>query len=170
MKECAYCGKENEEAAVCCAECGTQEFKCARAEVQSLPKRRPRTIFTLILNFLFASIAALMAANTIRYADRELQLEGIIYLIVAPFWFLGATGLFFRNHLAWFASILGASTMLCGSIAMIGWSIVMSPVAQDPTDGIGYSMIIGVVGMFFSLPLVIALFVYREHLRNSPKA
>jgi hypothetical protein len=27
MKECAYCGRENEDAAVCCRECGTTEFE-----------------------------------------------------------------------------------------------------------------------------------------------
>ena len=29
MKECAYCGRENEDAAARCRECGTDEFKTA---------------------------------------------------------------------------------------------------------------------------------------------
>jgi hypothetical protein len=33
MKQCAYCGRENEDDAVCCRECGTSEFK----NVKTLP-------------------------------------------------------------------------------------------------------------------------------------
>jgi hypothetical protein len=32
MKTCAYCGKENDDDAVCCRECGTEGFKESAAE------------------------------------------------------------------------------------------------------------------------------------------
>ncbi|HMK06336.1 MAG TPA: GYF domain-containing protein, partial [Flavobacterium sp.] len=34
MKTCAYCGKENQETAVYCRECGAEDFKCVRNEAQ----------------------------------------------------------------------------------------------------------------------------------------
>jgi hypothetical protein len=34
MKECAYCGRDNEDAAECCRECGTTEFKGDAGEVR----------------------------------------------------------------------------------------------------------------------------------------
>jgi len=42
MKECAYCGRENEDAAARCRECGTEEFKTAApAETAGIPESDP---------------------------------------------------------------------------------------------------------------------------------
>jgi hypothetical protein len=40
MKECAYCGRENQDAAVRCQECGTDEFTTA-ARAEQTPKLDP---------------------------------------------------------------------------------------------------------------------------------
>ena len=41
MKHCAYCGKENDDGAVCCRECGTDEFKESAAAEAPAPPAPP---------------------------------------------------------------------------------------------------------------------------------
>jgi hypothetical protein len=41
LKPCAYCGKENEDLAAFCAECGTTEFKLPPATAPGLPSPPP---------------------------------------------------------------------------------------------------------------------------------
>lgn len=63
MKECAYCGRENKDAAVRCTECGTEEFKTGEsARSASLPECDPDE-----------ELVTLMSAQ--RLADADLLLS-----------------------------------------------------------------------------------------------
>jgi hypothetical protein len=52
--------------------------------------------------------------------------------------------------------------MAAGSITSFytGWSLL--PVASDPTDGIGYMLLTGILGLVLSLPLIIGLICIRK--------
>jgi hypothetical protein len=41
MKRCAYCGRENEDGAIFCRECGTEEFGAVTTATGSESKREP---------------------------------------------------------------------------------------------------------------------------------
>jgi hypothetical protein len=90
--------------------------------------------------------------------------ESILFAAVAPCWLAGAIGLFFGHRLAWCGCLLGAGTMFCNSLTMFASGIVLSPVAQDPTDGIGYSLVLGLFGLLFSLVAIVGLFWSRKDL------
>jgi hypothetical protein len=49
MKRCAYCGRENQEAAASCVECGTNEFKPASPEAQAWKRERAKARGRFIL-------------------------------------------------------------------------------------------------------------------------
>lgn len=53
MKPCAYCGKENEDEASVCAECGTSEFKSA-GSTQALPDSPESTLREVRLSDILA--------------------------------------------------------------------------------------------------------------------
>lgn len=88
--------------------------------------------------------------------------ESLLYAVVAPCWLTGAIGLFFKSRLAWAGSFLGASTMFCSSLTIFASSVLLFPVAQDPTDGIGYMLIVGFVGLLISLALIFGLLWLRQ--------
>ena len=48
------------------------------------------------------------------------------------------------------------------SITMFAAGLRLMPIAQDPTDGIGYMVIMGVLGLLFSIPVLIGLFLLRR--------
>lgn len=69
MKTCAYCGKENEDGAVACAECGTSGFKVA-AEPSSPPPllstySNPAQAFSALIRGLLADPPLLFRALVI---------------------------------------------------------------------------------------------------------
>ena len=121
---------------------------------------------TRVFNLILATGMSLLALSVAMDASsRSWDAEAILYAIIAPCWLAATIGLFFKSRLAWCGSLLGAGTMACSSVAIIGWSIILAPTAQDPSEGIGYAMIMGVFGAAMSLPVIIGLVRLRKHLR-----
>jgi len=117
-------------------------------------------MFTRTFNLVTAAVMTLFAA--VGLVSGHFDAESLLYAMVAPCWLAGAVGLFSRRRLAWAGSFLGAGTMFCSSLTMFASGIVLSPVAQDPTDGIGYMQLFGFVGLLLSLALIFGLFCLRR--------
>src|SRR6266480_899345 len=98
-------------------------------------------MFTRAYNLILASVTALFVLLDVIEFVGNLDYEFILFDVITPFWLAGAIGLLFKRRLAWCGSLLGAGTMFCGSLTWFMSGIVLSPVAQDPTDGIGYMLI-----------------------------
>jgi hypothetical protein len=60
--------------------------------------------------------------------------------------------------------------MFSGAVTMLATGLRLMPVAQDPTDGIGYMVIMGVLGLLFSTPVLIGLFLLRRQWMRSERA
>jgi hypothetical protein len=124
-------------------------------------------MFTRVINLVLAAVTTLFAILDI--VEFPPTFELVLFTVIAPCWFAGAIGLLFRHRLAWCASLLGVGTLLCSSLTMFASGIVLSPVAQDPTDGIGYMLIFGFIGSLLSLAVIIGLFRMRKDLFGSSR-
>ena len=120
---------------------------------------------TLVFNLILASATNLLAFSILTKPPIHWDAEAILYAVVAPRWLAAAIGLFFKKRLAWCGSLLGAGTMACSSVTIIGWGAVLAPAAQDPTDGAGYAIFTGVLGLVMSLTVIAGLVRIRKNLR-----
>jgi len=50
MKTCAYCGRENDDAALRCQECGTEEFNTTAATERGVPELDPDEEFVTLIS------------------------------------------------------------------------------------------------------------------------
>lgn len=123
-------------------------------------------MFTRIFNLVVAAVMTFFAVAGV--VHDSFDAESSLYIVVAPCWLAGAIGLFIKHRLAWAGSILGAGTMFCSSLTMFASGLVLSPVAQDPTDGIGYMQVFGFVGLLISSALIFGLFwLRRDRMPNT---
>ncbi|HLP77939.1 MAG TPA: hypothetical protein VK327_13585 [Candidatus Paceibacterota bacterium] len=119
-------------------------------------------MITRAFNLIFASGMAFLTYDTVVKSVGQFDWTVVIFALVAIFWLTGAVGLFFRSRLAWCGSLLGVGTMLSGSITMVctGWRLM--PVSSDPSDGVGFMLIFGFLGLVFSLFLIVGLLGQRS--------
>lgn len=120
-----------------------------------------------IYNLLLASCTMLLVGMSMmdtREPINQFDCQSILLLLSAPVWLAGAVCLFLAKPWAWYASVLGAAVMLAMNAVTFASGLVLAPIATDPTDGIGYMIIIGIGGIALSLPLVISLFWTHQSL------
>ena len=113
--------------------------------------------YNLSLAFVMTGMALLMWSG----AEGKRDFETVLYATVGPLWLVGSVVLFFRSTVAWCASLLGAGTLASSSITFIAWGAVMSPAAQDPTDGVAFAFFYGAGGVLLSAPLLYWLVQHR---------
>lgn len=124
-------------------------------------------MITRVLNLILALLASLFfVLATLRDAS-SFDVSTILFMLIPLCWLSGAIGLFFRNRLAWCVSLLGVGIMFSGALTMFAVGLKLMPVAQDPTDGIGYMIILGVLGLLLSTPVLIGLFLLRQQWMRS---
>lgn len=92
------------------------------------------------------------------------SLEASLILITAPIWIIGAVTLFWRKEWSWYASVYGVTVMLAQSLGIAVSGYALLTLAGDPTDGIGYSLIVGSLGILLGLPNLIGLFWKHSEL------
>src|SRR6266542_6147561 len=98
MKECDYCGRENENDAVYCRECGTQEFK------NDPPKVRTRVTLSEFLKNCATSLDELASS-------REILLSWVMAAWIALVWLrlmrqdLAQAGLYIGLRTRWWQDI-----------------------------------------------------------------
>ena len=119
-------------------------------------------MITLVFNLILALLASLLFVLRFAFGSPPASVGSVLFMLILLFWLAGAVGLFFRNRFAWCASLLGVGLMFSGAVTMFVVGLRLSPIAQDPTDGIGYMVITGVLGLLFSTPVLIGLFLLRR--------
>jgi hypothetical protein len=119
-------------------------------------------MITRVLNLILALLASLLMVLSAAKDSWSLDVPSILFMLLPLCWLAGAVGLFFRNRLAWCASLLGVGIMFSLSITMFAVGLRLMPIAQDPTDGIGGMVIMGVLGLLISIPVLIGLFLLRR--------
>lgn len=63
MKECAYCGRENQDAATRCRECGSEEFKTGEPAERPVPKLDPQEEFVTLISTQMLADADLIVSR-----------------------------------------------------------------------------------------------------------
>ena len=125
-------------------------------------------MITKVCNLIFAGFGSLVSVSGLAHDSTGWDPMSFLIALVTFCWLVSAIGLFFRSRLALCGSLLGAGVMLSGSTTMFVAGIKSLPAAQDPTDGIGYSIVMGFIGLMFSIPLLIGLVRLRR--RSFPPA
>lgn len=126
-------------------------------------------MLTKVFNLLLALANVLITAGSLSKDWNQLGAMDILFALVAVCWIAGAIWLFFGGRLAWNGSFLGVGTMLASSITMASEAYALGPVAQDPTDGIGYMLIIGSIGVLISGAVMFGLIRLRKELAEKRK-
>jgi len=119
-------------------------------------------MITRVFNLILASGLALLTFPALFKGVGRFDWTAVLFPLVAVCWLAGAIGLFFRSRLAWCGSLLGVGTMAASSITMVLTAWRLMPVASDPTDGIGYMLILGFMGLVLSLPAIVGLILIRK--------
>jgi hypothetical protein len=117
---------------------------------------------TRVFNLVFASwwsVILLLVVVTTPEA-RDAFYAGV--LLITLCWLSSAIGLLFRKRLAWWGSMIGMTLMFAASVTMIGVGVTLMPISHDPTDGIGFVVIMGLVGTVCSTPVLVGLFRLRR--------
>ncbi len=117
---------------------------------------------TKIFNLIFAGLGTLIFTSELVKDSGNREWVSLLLTLVNLCWLLGAIGLFFRSRVAWCGSLVGVGVMLSGSVTMFLVGLKLVPIAQDPTDGIGYAIIIGFFGVLLSAPLLVGLVRLRR--------
>ena len=120
--------------------------------------RMPARLFNLAL----AAGAALLSLVALAEGVRHFDWTAVLYPLVAVCWLAGAIGVFFRSRLAWSASLLGVGTLAASSVTQVFTMWVLLPVGTDPTDGIGFGLVAGSVGLLISAAAICALISIRR--------
>ena len=124
-------------------------------------------MITRVLNLILALLACLLFIMPVASGSSSLGISAVLFMLLPLCWLAGAVGLFFRKRMAWCVSLLGVGLMFAGAVTMLAVGLILMPVAQDPTDGIGYMVIMGVLGLLFSTPVLIGLFILRRQWMRS---
>lgn len=127
-------------------------------------------MITRVLNLLLALLTSLLFVLPAVREPQSLDVISTLFMLFPLCWLAGAVGLYFRNRLAWCASLLGVGLMFSGAVTMFAVGLRLMPAAQDPTDGIGYMVIMGVLGLLLSTPVLIGLFLLRRKWMRSERA
>jgi hypothetical protein len=125
-------------------------------------------MFVRFFNLLLACCVAFPTFSALHEASGALDATTILFALVSVCWLAGAIGLYFGGRLAWYGSLLGVGTLSASSLAMVYTAWRLTPFADDPSDGIGFMMIIGVLGLITSLPVGFGLIYRRRILISRP--
>lgn len=120
------------------------------------------TAITRILNLILAGGITRLTFSALFGEGRHFDWTTVLFPLVVVCWSAGAVGLFFNSRLAWCGSLLGLGTMAASSLAITFTAWRVTPTASDPTDGIGYMMMIGIGGLLVSLPMIVGLIRIRK--------
>ena len=126
-------------------------------------------MITRVLNLILALLTSLLFVLPAAKSFRPPDIGFLLMVLLSLCWLAGAVGLFFRNRLAWCASLLGVGLMFSGAVTMFAVGLSLVPIARDPTDGIGYMVIMGVLGLLLSVPVLIGLFLLRRQWISSER-
>ena len=126
-------------------------------------------MLTQVFNLLLALANVLITAGGLFKDWNQLGVMDILFTMVAVCWIAGAIWLFFGGRFAWCGSLLGVGTMLASSLSSVCVAYALGPVAQDPTDGIGYMLIIGSMGVLISGVVMFGLIRLRKELAGKWK-
>jgi len=119
-------------------------------------------LITRALNLVVAFVTGFIA---LAGAAHDPDIMSWILAGVGLCWLAGGLGLYLvKGRLAWCGSLLGAGTMLAVSVSMLVEGIKVVPFAQDPTDGTGLLLVVGTLGIFLSVPLIIGLIRLRKDM------
>jgi hypothetical protein len=126
-------------------------------------------MITRVLNLILAFLASLLFVLPVATDPRPPDVGSVLRMLLPLCWLAGAVGLSSRNRLAWCASLLGVGLMFSAAVTMFAVGLRLMPIAQDSTDGIGYMLILGVLGLLFSTPVLIGLFLLRRQWIRSER-
>jgi len=130
---------------------------------------RTVNMLTQVFNLLLALANVLITAGGLSKDWNQLGMMDILFTLVAVCWIAGAIWLFFGGRLAWCGSLLGVGTMLASSLTTVCVAYALMPTAQDPTDGYGYLLIIGSMGVLISGAAMFGLIRLRKELAGKWK-
>lgn len=122
---------------------------------------------TKVSNLICSLFGSVVYVSALAERAEHLTASSVLMTLIQVAWFVSAVGLFLRSGWAWWGSVVGAGAMFAFSTRMLLVCLVLSPIAQDPSDGIGFGIIIGMVGVIISLPLLVGLANLRRQRESS---
>ena len=123
-------------------------------------------MFFRVINLTYALGFASIAAFCLIGGPLD-RLYGSALLMLSALWTFSATQLIRGQIWGLWVSLVFLIGGAALSIHMLSSGIGLLPKAGDPTDGIGYMIILGAMGLLATVPVMIGLVLQHHTLRNS---